>query len=133
MFNLKKVFAILSFEENIVKLVILENNKGKTNCIFYKQVNVEYDNTFADIDRCAKLNKILVNLTIEADKFIGINVKKYIINVSDIDVRIDTNISPVFKILNNIVMFDSKKNYLNKIQLIDSIDNKQVIYSYISK
>ena len=38
MFNLKKVFGIISFEANHIKILVVENASGIQHCLYFKKV-----------------------------------------------------------------------------------------------
>jgi hypothetical protein len=83
MYKLKSVYATISFERNKINLLVVEHApKYKTNCLYYNSVELEYldkDICFVNYERLIDKLRTLVK---GADSFLGINIKRYIINIS---------------------------------------------------
>jgi hypothetical protein len=96
MFNLKQVYANINFERSKIKLLIVEKTAQKTNCLYYNEINQTYLDDNMRFVNIGDLHDKLVNLIKGADDFMGINVKRYIVNISCLPLDIKFNVSPKF-------------------------------------
>ena len=87
MYSLKNVFGIISFETKYIKITVAEISKNETHCLYFKKV------TYPGCDINFKLNDfngtktILTNELIKVDSFIGIKVKRYVLNIPNLPIN----------------------------------------------
>lgn len=128
MFNLKQVYANINFERSKVKLLIVEKTAHKVNCLYYneiKQVYLDENMRFINVN---ELHKKLVDLIKEADDFMGINVKRYIVNISCLPLKMKFNTSPKFLAFDQVLTWNHCNNYINKIKNVNSNNDEQILH-----
>jgi hypothetical protein len=96
MFNLKQVYAVLNFDRSKIKLLVIERTSEKINCIYYDETSLTYLDDKINFINASELNDKLVNLIKAADNFMGINIKRYIINISCLPIDMKLKNSPKF-------------------------------------
>lgn len=109
MYNLKKILGIISFEPKNIKILLVDCAKAaKYNCLYYKSLPYQgYDNSFKiNLDLTKKL---LNGELIKVDKFLGIKVKRYIINIPNLELIFKKGMIDNHNFKNE----DSIKEYLN--------------------
>ncbi len=86
MYKLKKVFGVISFETRYIKIIIVDASNNDLHCLYFKKV------IYSGCDMNGKLNdilgtrRILISELIKVDKFIGNKVKRYILNISNLQI-----------------------------------------------
>jgi len=117
MFKLKSLFPIISFEENCIKLAVFEKSEHKPHELFYKKINVNYDNTFANIINLSHVKQTIHELVKSADKFLGFNLNFYYLMLPNLKTEVVCKTTTQFKVLNGLCSIQLKKNYESKIAL----------------
>lgn len=84
MYKLKKVYAILAIKNKNIDLTIFDKSNGFLTCLFDKSIN------FSNYESIDDLSKIVEDIIIEADNFIGIKIKRILLEISN-DNLLDTN------------------------------------------
>jgi hypothetical protein len=115
MFNLKKIFATISFEQNSIKVLVLDNTDDKLQYLFFDKVDLEYSYDFSNIVSTHKIDNALKTLTVKVDNFIGMTINRYIVNIPFLNVEKNKYTSEKYDI-ENIVCND-----LLKYKLLDNI------------
>jgi hypothetical protein len=134
MYNLKSVFAIISLEENIVKLLVIDKQKKQNNFLFYDSVKVKYDYTLNNIINLSDLRNAIKNLTLKADKVLGFSIKRYMVNIPFLQCDKHECDSNEFCVVGGYSTNDLKSNLINKISLINEHhENKVILFSDITK
>jgi hypothetical protein len=96
MFNLKQVYAILNFEKSKIKLLVVEKKVNKINCLYYDEISHTYLNDDIQFINANDLRERLLKMTKLADNFMGVNIKRYIVNISCLPLQIKSKTSPKF-------------------------------------
>jgi hypothetical protein len=117
MYKLKSVYATISFERNKINLLVVEHTaEHKTNCLYYNSIEHDYlDVNISFINHENLLDK-LRTLVKGADNFLGINIKRYIVNISCLPIKSFQGHSPeslVFEALSE----EHANNYISKLIL----------------
>lgn len=121
MYNLKNVYGVISFNKSRIKVLVVERaESGKVNCLYNNCVSLNYLNANNQFINKEELSKTLLNMLTKADEFIGIVVKRYIVNISYMPVEIIKNISTDHEVkidheldLADYMSYTSKVNFLN--------------------
>jgi hypothetical protein len=103
MFNLKQVYANIDFERSKIKLLIVEKTAKKTNCLYYNEIVQDYLDDQMRFINISELHSKLVKLIKDADDFIGINVKRYIVNIACLPLNIKFYSSPKFLVFDQVL------------------------------
>jgi hypothetical protein len=110
MYNLKKVYATLSFQDDAISLTVLENNET-TNCLYSNSIKIQYIDADFNFVNVHKIKEVISYLTENCDRFLGITIKKYIVNFDNIPLtNKNTEADPTF--LTNL------KNILNESNIV---------------
>jgi hypothetical protein len=127
MYFLKRVYAILSFENNRIKLLVLERQNDKQNCLYFNEIKLEYlDNNYKFFN-ATELQKSVQKLTKSADEFLGINIKRYILNIGYLPLKTNASASPTFLLFNQILSNRHYLNYINKVKNQSSVNDEYVL------
>jgi len=129
MFKLKNLFPIISFEENCIKVIVLDKNESKPNVMFYKKIKVNYDNTFANIINLSHIKSAIYELVKSADNFIGFNIASYYLMLPNLNTEVVYNTTTSFKVINGKCNEHIKNNYESKI-LLSNINDKNERIAY---
>jgi cell division ATPase FtsA len=114
MFKLKQVYGTLCFEHAKIKLVVLEKQANRVNCLYMNELSFNYlDDNFKIINSDEFRNK-LFNLVRSADEFLNMNIKRYILHVSCLPMQTISSTSAVFLIFNQKLTQDNYNTYINK-------------------
>jgi len=133
MFKLKNLFPIISFEENCIKLAVFDKNENQSHELFYKKVNVSYDNTFNNVVNLAHIKSSIYELVKSADKFLGCNLNNYYLMMPNLKTDVVCNTTTEFQVVNGSCSASLKTNYENKISLSNLSDKKERIAYAINK
>lgn len=87
MFNLKKVFGIISFEANHIKILVVENASGIQHCLYFKKVAYPGHNENFKLNDHDVTKRILNIELLKVDKFIGTKVKRYLLDIPNIPIN----------------------------------------------
>ncbi|GHU31245.1 hypothetical protein FACS1894166_02320 [Bacilli bacterium] len=83
MYNLKEVYATISFDYDKIRLLVVEQkDNGQINCLYYNHLQISYLNEDLSFSSTAKLLDTVDSLIRQADKFLSTNIKRYILNIS---------------------------------------------------
>jgi hypothetical protein len=116
MYKLKSVYATISFERNKINLLVVERTKDKTNCLYYNSITHDYldqNISFINYDHLIAKLRTLVR---GGDKFLGINIKRYIINISCLPIKSIQGHSPESLVFETLID-DHAHSYVNKLVL----------------
>jgi len=72
MYNLNKIYSVISFETNLIKVLSIEVNNEEKNVIYYQESRYTKDN----------LSAVLREMIVAHDNFMVLKSTKYIINVA---------------------------------------------------
>jgi cell division ATPase FtsA len=127
MYKLKSVYATISFERNKINLLVVERAKDdKIHCLYFNSVEHDYlDNNISFINFQNLVDKLRTLLR-NADNFLGINIKRYIINISCLPIQTIQGRSPeslVFETLTE----EHAHNYVNKLLLAKRNENQYTL------
>jgi hypothetical protein len=127
MYKLERVYAIISFERNKINLLVIENSKEhKVNCLYFNSVEHTYlDENIAFINYENLVDK-LRNLVSNADSFLGLNIKRYIINISCLPIKSIEGRSPESLVFENLTE-DHANNYAEKLLLAKRDENQYML------
>jgi hypothetical protein len=120
MFNLKKIFATISFEQNCIKVLVLDNTDAKLQYLFFDKVELDYSYDFSNIVNTHKIDSALKMLTTKVDNFIGMTINRYIVNIPFLNVEKNKYTSEIYDIENNICNDELKYKLLDSITIKDS-------------
>ena len=87
MFNLKKVFGIISFEANHIKILVVENASGIQHCLYFKKVEYPGHNENFKLNDHDVTKRILNIELLKVDKFIGAKVKRYLLDIPNLPIN----------------------------------------------
>ena len=87
MYNLKKVFGIISFEANHIKILVVENASGTQHCLYFKKVVYPGYNENFKLNNYKATKQILNNELLKADMFIGAKVKRYLLDIPNLPIN----------------------------------------------
>ena len=87
MFNLKKVFGIISFEANHIKILVVENASGIQHCLYFKKVAYPGHNENFKLNDHDVTKRILNIELLKVDKFIGTKVKRYLLDIPNLPIN----------------------------------------------
>ena len=87
MFNLKKVFGIISFEANHIKILVVENASGIQHCLYFKKVAYPGHNENFKLNDHDVTKRILNIELLKVDKFIGAKVKRYLLDIPNLPIN----------------------------------------------
>jgi hypothetical protein len=120
MYNLKKVFGIISFEEGAIKVLVLDSaNKEQPKYLFYDKIDLEYSYDFSNIVNTENIEKAISKLTRRADEFIGLVVSNYIINIPALNANPIRKISPNFPVIEGYCSEQLKYGLIDKVSLLN--------------
>lgn len=127
MFNLINVYGIITFNINNVNIVIMSNQNRNNNCLYYKTINFAIDYLQKNYDLVHQtLAKELINI----DKFLGLTIKRYIINIPHLLMNINPQLSDKLNLENEGKLL----NYLNNLHSDkNTLNIKQEIIGYFQK
>ena len=134
MYSLRNVFGIISFETKYIKIAVAEVSKHETHCLYFKKIAYPgYDINFKLNDFNGTKN-ILTNELIKADSFIGIKVKRYILNIPNLPISMTKQVitNDNFKLENDIYKYIDANPYYQgakciKKQIIGYVVNNQLV------
>jgi hypothetical protein len=128
MYNLKKVFGIISFETGIIKVLVLDaTNKNQPKYLFYDKLDLEYSHDFSDIVNTKNVEEAVNTLTQRADEFLGLTIQSYIINIPALNASITKQISPKFSVVGGHCSEELKYDLIDKIQLLNHDEENEYI------
>lgn len=128
MFNLKQVYANINFERSKIKLLIVEKTAQKINCLYYSEINQIYLDDDMHFINIGELHNKLIDLIKAADDFMGVNIKRYIVNISCLPLSIKFNVSPKFLVFDQILDWNHFNNYVNKIKKLNQSNSQQTLH-----
>jgi hypothetical protein len=115
MYKLERVYATVSFERNRINLLVVEHDKNhETHCLYYGSCQQEYlgsNLSFINHNELIKKTRELIN---NADKTLGMNIKRYIINISCLPIRAVQKRSPNFQVFQHLTL-DHANNHIDKV------------------
>lgn len=86
MYSLKNVFGIISFETKYIKIAVAEISKHETHCLYFKKISYPGYNINFKLNDFNGTKTVLTNELIKVDSFIGIKVKRYILNIPNLPI-----------------------------------------------
>lgn len=128
MFNLKQVYATINFERSKIKILIVEKTVQKTNCLYYDEICLTYLDENMHFINIGELHNKLTKLIKAADNFMGVNVKRYIVNIACLPLNIKFCTSAKFLVFDQILTWDHYNNYINKIKKLNSDTKEQILH-----
>jgi hypothetical protein len=130
MYKLKSVYATISFERNKINLLVVESAKdNKTNCLYYNSIEHNYLDQNISFTNYNTLVDKLRTLVKDADNFLGMNIKRYIVNISCLPIKSIQGRSPeslVFETLTE----EHAHNYIDKLMLSKRDENQYALSIY---
>jgi hypothetical protein len=114
MYKLKHVYATLCFEHNKIKLAVLEKKHDTVNCLYFNEIQHDYLDSNFKITNSHEFRNKLFCLVQNADSFLGVNIKRYILHVSCLPMQTITSTSANFLIFNQTLTQENMDTYLNK-------------------
>lgn len=130
MYKLKSVYATISFERNKINLLVVEHAKNdKINCLYYNSVEHNYldeNISFINYDHLVDKLRTLVR---GADNFLGINIKRYIVNISCLPIKSIQGRSPESLVFDTLTE-EHLHNYVNKLTLAKRDENQYALHVY---
>ena len=140
MYSLKKVFGIISFETRHIKIIVVDTSNNELNCLYYKKINYLGYNINNKLNYFDDTKSILTKELIKVDKFIGIKVKRYILDIPNLPISFtnQTIENQNFKSKNDIYKYiDEHPYYPNalciKKQIVGYIVNDQLVTKFPTK
>jgi hypothetical protein len=133
MFNLNKVYGIISLEKTNVTLVVFDVASSQKHCLFYKSVELKNSSNFSNLINETEISEVVNDLCYKADEFTGMNIKRYIINIPSLSLNKISCKSPGFKLITPYVDDDSRQNYDNMIDMLSSNKDDKVVNARITK
>lgn len=129
MYNLKNVYGVISFNKSRIKVLVVERaESGKVNCLYNNCVSLNYLNANNQFINKEELSKTLLNMLTKADEFIGIVVKRYIVNISYMPVEIVKNISTDHEVkVNHELDLADYMSYTSKVNFLNGNNDKTII------
>ena len=129
MYNLKIVYGVISFNKSRIKVLVVERaDSGKINCLYNNCISLNYLNANNEFINKEELSKTLLNILTKADEFIGIVVKRYIVNISYMPIEIVKNISVDYEIkINKELDLADYMSYTSKINFLNNNSDKTII------
>ena len=110
MYNLKKVFGVISFEAKYIKILVVENATGIQHCLYFKKIIYPgYGENFRLND--FRVTKRILNAELlKVDKFIGAKVKRYLLDIPNLPINM------IYQTFEN-------KNFKSEEDVFNYIDN----------
>ncbi len=119
MYNLKKIYGVISFGFDSVKIAIFDAFENTKHCLFYTSEKLPI-NPYTD--NIEKTKNILTTKLLDIDKFIGIQIKRYLICIEDLSMNINIktsdelnckNENEILKYLNQDIESKIKDNFVS--------------------
>jgi hypothetical protein len=127
MYQLKKVYGVISFEDAKIKLVVLEKNVQRTNCLYYDECKIIYTDNEFNLINVEALKEALNNLVRNADAFIGRSLKRYVINIPCLPTISVCSQSPQFLVFKQYLDENKYQNLINKITCCGIKNDRTII------
>jgi hypothetical protein len=132
MYNLKKIIGIVSFEENKIKLSIIDvKNINEPRYLYFDSREVNYTCDFSSTIDMNEVRVKVIELITNADDFSGIIVKRYVINIPFLKINVQNFKSPNFNILSGYCDKDFKNELFTKTKISNLLNEEISLFDKI--
>jgi cell division ATPase FtsA len=87
MYNLKNVLAVLTINEMKISLNVIECTNGEKNILFFESHDLTNKIDFNDLTSLNPNYSIIHQIILNANKFMGIELKNIIVNLSGLELE----------------------------------------------